>query len=440
MESPKAEDVKFTVITTTEGDKVKVEWPVVYGAGGYQFSFYNVDDPDNPIAIGNENEVIDKCSVERDIREDTRYKVIVKALGNPKYDNKEAQTATEVSYSTLVPSTVIPDNTDLAVYFEQYPIPETADEIAYELVPGGNYTMSNTVNLGLTKLTLRGDKIHHAKLTLTGNGVFLSDGAGLKFKFIDVDCSEFTGNAVITYNSNQNPAAVSNGWVTIVSPVLIQSCKIFGLTKKLIHDSKKKYMLSSFTIKDCIIEQNTADKIHLIYIEGGIIKDLLLTNSTFYNKQQNSGYFIQYNNTRITTNSEWKDKYGWIKAGINITNCTFWQIVKEGQMGNYSGLAQKGNYIIVTNNIFVDCGKKEVIRRLTGGNMNMDSPRTFGSNSYWYDGAFVDGEISNNYDNSGTAIKDNPALEDPQNGNFTVHGNSQLENHTGDPRWLLPID
>ena len=57
------------------------------GAGGYQVTFYNIDDPDNPVVIGEENEVVDKCTITRDITEDTKYKVAVRALGNQKYNN-----------------------------------------------------------------------------------------------------------------------------------------------------------------------------------------------------------------------------------------------------------------------------------------------------------------------------------------------------------------
>ena len=42
LESPKAEEVTFTL--NVEGTSVKVEWPVVLGASGYEFTLYNIDD------------------------------------------------------------------------------------------------------------------------------------------------------------------------------------------------------------------------------------------------------------------------------------------------------------------------------------------------------------------------------------------------------------
>lgn len=45
----------------------------MHGAEGYEFSWYVVDDPENPIAVV-EGEFIDGCSVELEVEEDTKYK------------------------------------------------------------------------------------------------------------------------------------------------------------------------------------------------------------------------------------------------------------------------------------------------------------------------------------------------------------------------------
>jgi hypothetical protein len=39
-------------------DEFKIQWPVIYGAGGYRFSLYIVDDPSNPQPVGVENEML----------------------------------------------------------------------------------------------------------------------------------------------------------------------------------------------------------------------------------------------------------------------------------------------------------------------------------------------------------------------------------------------
>lgn len=437
LESPDPSGVKFT--PSSDGATVTIEWPVVHGAGGYQFSLYIVDDPENPILVGEENQFVDGCNTTRDLLEDTKYKAVIKALGNKEYNNAEALTASEAEHSTLVKVyATIPSGTDLGSYFAANPVKpleEGETEIAYELEAGGIYTMTSNIALDTTTMTIRGDKINHAKIKMS-TGSFISDGVGLKFKFIDFDCSEFENDAVLIYNKVQNPGKVSNSWVTVTQPVSFQSCNVTGLKKKLIWDSKTKYGLQTLLIKDCVIGQSNS--VQLIHVEAGFVKDLSLTASTFYSDTESysNKYFIQYNNTRINGNSEWaKEPYLWLTAGVAINNCTFYQVVKAGEMANYSGLAQKGNYLTITNSIFVDSGNKNVIRRFGGGGGNFT--RTFGYNTYWFNGAFADSELTSNpKDDSGTHMTSDPKLKDPANADFTVGGSAQIAARTGDPRWL----
>jgi hypothetical protein len=410
----------------------------VPGAGGYEFSLYIVDDPENPVLVGEEKQVIDGCSAEREMVEDTYYKVIVKTLGNPKYNNKEAAQGTEVAYNNMLAVTAtIPTGTNLAEYFASNPIPESTTELCYELEADGEYTMDGDVPIGLTSVTFRGNKVRRPTLTMT-NGSFLNDGAGFKLKFIDLDCTNFEGSSVIFFNSTLNPAvALSGGGYLVVpttSPVAVLSCDVKGLKQRLFWDNNQMYAIGTLLIKDCVIEQNTTSSIQLIRSQKAVIKDLSLVNSTFYNKQINGGYFIQLQGAQIT--KVLPNEETWANANLLITNCTFWQVVKNDQMGNYgNNFAQKGNTITILNSIFVDCGNKAVVRRLGGGNAN--ATLTCGFNTYWFNGTFTATELTTTpKDASGTHIETDPQLKDPANGDFTVGGSEQIAKRTGDPRWL----
>ncbi|MDR0745850.1 MAG: DUF4957 domain-containing protein [Mediterranea sp.] len=437
LESPAAE--KISIVPSADGSKLKITWPVVPGAGGYEFSLYIVDDPENPVLVGEEKQVIDGCTAEREMVEDTYYEVIIKTLGNPKFNNKEAAQATEVAYNNMLDVTAtIPNGTNLTEYFATNPIPESTTELCYELEPDGEYTMDGNVPVGLTSVTLRGNKVKHPKVTMT-NGAFLNDGAGFKLKFIDLDCTNFDGTSVILLNPTFNPAAVlgQEGRYCIIpttSPIAVLSCTIKGLKQRLFYDSNQYYGVGTLLIKDCVIEQNTTGSIQLIRSQRAVIKDLSLVNSTFYNKQSNGGYFIQLQGAKVTEVKPAEET--WASANLLITNCTFWQVVKNDQMGNYSNnIAQKGNNITILNSIFVDCGNKAVVRRLGGGNAN--ATLICGLNTYWYDGAFVSTELTTTpKDASGTHIETDPQLKDPENGDFTVGGSEQIAKRTGDPRWL----
>ncbi|MDR3119600.1 MAG: DUF4957 domain-containing protein [Mediterranea sp.] len=436
LESPAAD--KIAVVPSADGSKLTVTWPVVPGAGGYEFSLYIVDDPENPVLVGEEKEVIDGCSAEREMVEDTFYEVVVRTLGNSKFNNKEAGQGTKVPYNNMLDVTAtIPDGTNLTEYFTATPVPESATELCYELVSDGEYTMNGNVAIGLTSVTFRGNKVRHPKLTMT-NGAFLNDGAGLRLKFIDLDCTNFEGTSVILMNSTFNaaltPSAGGYYVVPTTSPVAVLSCNVKGLKQRLFYDNNKRYGIGTLLIKDCVIEQNTTSSIQLLRSQATVIKDLSLVNSTFYNKQVNGGYFMQLQGGQISTVRP--DEETWANANLLITNCTFWQVVKNDQMGNYANnFAQRGNTITVTNSIFVDCGNRAVVRRLGGGNGN--ATLTCGNNSYWYGGVFVAGELTSTpRDASGTHIESDPQLRDPQNGDFTVGGSEHIAKRTGDPRWL----
>lgn len=438
LQSPPAEEV--AIVPSADGTTLTVSWPVVMGAGGYEFSLYIVDDPENPVVVGEEKQVIDGCSVEREMQEDTYYKVVIKSLGNPKYNNTEAQAATEIAYNNLLPVTAtIPDGTNLREYFETNPIPESTTELCYELEAGGDYTMDGDVAIGMTSVTIRGSKVNRAKLKMTA-GAFLNDGAGFKLQYTNIDCSSFEGTSIILLNSTYNPVAEANltpgGYYVIptTSPIVVQSCNITGLYQRLFYDNNKKYGVGSLLIKDCVIGQNTSSSIQVLRSQQAVIKNLTLTNSTFYNQKINGGYFMQLQGAQIGKVEPTTET--WANANLTITNCTFWQVVKTDQMGNYSNnFAQKGNTITIQKSIFVDCGNKAVVRRLGGGNTN--ATLTCGYNSYWYDGVFVAAELTTNpKDASGTHFETDPMLRDPANGDFTVGGSGQIAQRTGDPRWL----
>lgn len=442
--SPDGSKVTATAVANiTGGQDLKIVWPVVYGAGGYQFTLYNVDDPDNPIVVGVENEVIDGCSVTRERADDTKYKIVIKTLGNTELNNKEATEPTEVEYSTLIPVYAsIPSGTDLGVYFENNPVqPQEGDatEIVYELEANGEYTMGSNVALKSTNITLRGDKVYRPKVKVTGDASFISDGAGFKIRWTDFDLNDYSGVGFIQYNTtiDETHAIFYNGdpWIVVEASSGMESCNVSNLKTSLISDRGKKYALRNFTFNDCVVEQHATSSNPFINFTGAIIKELSMINSTFYNKNKSYGStWIVYANVRVV---QVADRVVWAseKGSINIQNCTFWQVAYGKQFFNSNGWAQTSNSVNVQKSIFVDSGNKEVLRRIRMSSNNVAA--TFNLNTYWYGGALAENEITHNQgDKSGTHIASDPKLADPANGNFTVGGAAQISSATGDPRWL----
>jgi hypothetical protein len=439
LQSP--DSIVFTPSTSND-TLLTISWPVVVGAGGYQVSLYKVDDPNNPVAVGIENQVVDGISTTRRLLADTKYKAVVKTLGNKTYNNKDAVAATTAAFSTLVPANaVIPTGTDLFAYFTAHPITASTANQVYELEINGSYTMTGDIPTGLANVTIRGNKVTHPVITMS-TGVFISDGGGFNLSTIDFDCSNFTGKGIVTYNAILNttaPTTVSTtaptyltGWpgIMVSSPVSVRSCKITGLTTPLIFDNGVKYAFATLIINDCIIGQNTLTAT-LINVAGGMIKDLTLTNSTFYNVQAaTGGYLLRYANS---TNVMKITGSGWPSSSETISNCTFWQVYTSSKIANYTGMSQSYNTLSVQKCIFVDTGSQRVIRDLT---INATMVRKIGYNSYWFAGVFASLEIAAGYDTSSTVINTDPQLKDPAHGDFTVQGSAQISAQTGDPRWL----
>jgi hypothetical protein len=441
LTSPTADGI--TVNFSADGSTQTISWPLVPGAGGYQVTVYNYDNPNNPVVIGEENEIVDGITVNRPNTEDTRYKVVIKALGNEKNNNKEAETATEKLYDNLLAVTaVIPNNTNLTEYFTTNPIPSSTTELCYELEAGGSYTMTGNISTGRTPVTFRSDKINHAKITIT-DGSFVNGGAGLKFKFLNMDCESFAGtvtsNAIILMDSNFPTDGLTTSSYFVIpttSPIALQSCKITGLKYYLFYDNGKKYAIGTMLIKDCIIGQNTNTFANAqLRFQASMLKDFTMVNSTIYNElapSNSSNRFMQISSGNVSSVKPTTET--WANGSMTITNCTFYKAGKAAQSFNSNGaMGQSTDRVTVQKNIFVDCYENgRLISRFRRGNTS--AIFAGGENTEFYDGAPFTGAQDLTADV-------NHILTDPQltylgNGEFTMTGAAQISARTGDPRWL----
>ena len=437
LDSPDESGIEIT--PSTDGTQQTITWPVVFGAGGYEVSLYDVNDPNAPVVIeGIENKVIDGCSLTSSRPEDTNFKLTVRTLGNEKLNNKEAVTSTEKNFSSFIASIAQIPEGDLYSYFQSNQIPDASDMLYYDLIPGGNYTLSDAVDFLSHKVTLRTtSKNNHAKITYTGNSACLQSGTSFGVKYVDFDCAaSTTAPFQMSKTLDESIMGLVSGtqnYYDIVDPILIMGCNFENVNGKFMYDNGQKYGIGSLDIKDCVVHltTNTASTIVFDFRGGGVVS-LSVQNSTFYNTgDQDHSYFVQYgNNARAT-------RMGYTENLISYQNSTFYNIAKAGQWGNYSGFnGQSCSYWVMTNCIFVDCSNNAVARRFVGGAINSSHP-TFANNTYMFDGAF---EENSSYDQSGTQITEDPKFANPANGDFTVNGAAQIQKRTGDPRWLPAND
>lgn len=444
LESPDASDI--TIEASTDGSKTVISWNVVYGAGGYYCSVYNVSDEDNPVVVDEvENELVDGCSLAVTREEDNNYLFCIRTAGNDELNNTEATTTTEVEFNSFTETyATIPAGSDLAEWFSENPVPTDIDDdtdLCYDLEPGGEYTLSESIDFLNSEVTLRTtSQTEHAKVTFTGTDVSIKTGAGMTIKYIDFDCSTSLEPFIMlseTPDESLLGATGTGDYYNIQSAITVNGCEIEGLNYGFIHDNSVKYCLETLLINNCVVHltiSSTAnpDQHAVIYMYTGFANDLTIQNSTFWNSgDSDCKYFVQYSNAGRCSRA------GYTQNSVNYLNSTFYKLAYEGQWGNYSAFAgQSSSYWVMTDNIFVDCGSGQVPRRFLAGRTNVTTA-TFANNTYMYDGEFesTNGSVEY-YDDSGTAIEEDPQFADPDNGDFTVGGSAQIEKQTGDPRWL----
>lgn len=365
LQSPEITAENFSVILNSDGtERIKVTWPVVYGAGGYECNVTIVDDPANPVKVVTDS-VIDGCSFIFPKLEETRYSVSVRTLGNPRLGNTEAADATVVPYSTLLPATLIPAGEDLATYFAAN-FTASDKEVAYELAAGETYYLSAPVDFNMTPVTLRGDKVTRPTVVVKEKGSLVTQ-AGLNVKNINFDCAEMTAEGLLCLSttpdaSRSNEAlgykadGASNDCYIVEDPITFQNCNVKELKKSLLYGNKQAWSVTDFRVTNCIVQLNHASSSSVLNLYGssvGLIKNLTVKNNTFYNLVANSSaYFIRYSNS---SNSQPKKVYG---NGNNLTkhvmvNNTFCKVFTNKDFGN--NMPNTNVFELqVDNNIFYD--------------------------------------------------------------------------------------
>ncbi len=442
LASPSASSI--SVAKSSDGSSWIITWPVVYGAGGYEYSLYDVSDPSNPVVVDStENAIVDGCSVELARAEDTNYKFVIRTLGNEGLNNAAAAESTEITFSSFTATfATIPSGTDLYEYFNENPLPADSAgvELCIDLESGGTYTISKTVDFVGSWVTLRCTNKNDRPTITLGEGASISTSAGMTLKNLILDCSA-SASAVIAMSKTpvdtiMNAAGGSNSYYDILNPVYLTNCDFEGVSGNFVYDNNVKYCLSSLIIDKCKVHLTSAgDAISgqaIFYFKAGFANTLTVKNSSFWNTgSSDAKYFVQYNNSARC------DRAGYAYNYINYISNTFYNVAKAGQWGNYSGFSGRAtSQWTVTKNIWVDCGSAQIARRILGGRTasTYTNGCTFNYNTYWFGGAAETGNET--YDASGTQLATDPALKDPANGDLTPGGSEQLSNQTGDPRWL----
>lgn len=449
LASPVADSITFTA--NADGSKTTIKWPLVYGAGGFLCSVYDVSDEANPVAIVADS-IIDGYTMVVSRTEDTNYELHIKTLGNAKLNNTDASETTVVAFNSFTPAwNIVPDGTDLYAWLQENPVPDSSDDIAIDLVEGGHYTLSSSVDFLGTPVTLRTtSKKNRATITMGANAS-LQTYNGLTLKNLVFDCSQSTDPLILlsaTPSESIKNLKATAGYYYITKSMVITNCLIDNLGDEVLDNNKVQYCIENFLVDNSVFHFNTASTMSSstyfnMYNSGGCINSFTARSSTFYNTSESQmKYFIRYNN------SGGPKRTGYSMAYVALQQCTFWNIVPGNQICNYDGL-RNSNMVTFTldRNIIANTGSKQFVRRyIAGGTWSGAGIKNFSQNTYVFDGADAwtmpdlatpttwTGEAS--YDQSGTILSGDPGFKDAANGDFTVTGSAQLSARSGDPRWL----
>ncbi len=450
----------FSYSIDKTGTTATVSWPLVVGAKYYEVSFYNVDDPENPVIVDDyDKKLVDGTSMKVSVAEDCNYKMEIRTIGNSELGNIDDPEPVVHSLTTLVQSVAtIPNGSDIYEYLQENPLPAaTSKEVAIDLEAGGTYTCSGQVDFGGQKMTFRGNKLNRATVKMTKGGAFCTY-SGLKLKFLNFDCAESEAESLIFMSNKDLPNSIKSQNMgkyyrdgkdikdiyMVEDPIYISSCWIKDLPKAIIHDNGVQVAYWNFTISDCIIQQKNRGNSPFINLfkKGRMIKEIEFKNSTIFNTLDAGGYWLRYNNQSnanpVKTFGNKTSEYS--NSSVTVTNCTFSKTFsKDKKMANNNRYSSTST--TVSHCVFYDVSG---IRQW----LSYGTTKKYSFNFYY---AFTapDSQDLTQKDTGGSPfaseydpkfggdVTQSLDLTQPNGGvNFTPGEYQITVNAAGDPRWL----
>ena len=303
LSSPTSEDI--TIEASADGAQTVISWSVVRGAGGYICTVTDVTDTNNPTIVDDiQDSLIDRCQIAVTREVDHNYTFSIRTAGNDELNNTEAAETTLVTFNSFTTAIgTIPEGSDITEYINSNPMPDDAitTEMAYDLVAGGEYTMSGSIDFGNKRVQLRTtDPNNPATVTLTANAS-ISTSTGMSIKNVNFNCSAST-DPFIAYSETPDESILgvisgTQAYYDIQQSLLLENCQVTGVNNYFIYDNNVKYCLGTAIINDCVVQLTGAEVTGVIRFQGGFINNLTIENSTFYGTEgADANYYVQYNN------------------------------------------------------------------------------------------------------------------------------------------------
>lgn len=350
LEAPKLTEENLKVLVGGDGsESVDVSWPVVLGAGGYLANVDIVNDPTNPISVIKDLRV-DGCHFAFPREVDTKYEISVSTLGNEKLNNKGSVDASLISYSTMLPATLIPEGQEISQFIAANLPDGDTSETAFELVAGGEYELTGNADLKLANVTIRGDRYNRPTVNIMQEGCITTQN-GVKIRNINFDMSDAPLTSFICLSADPNPmfstealgikalaSNVKDGFI-VPNPISIESCNFRNVPSSIIWTNQigggtSGWALSNLRIDDCVVQFNKQNSKPAINLEDNWgfagIRMMTLSNSTFYNLANIKCRFLRYG---VRMNPEQAFGPG-ATTDHTMSHCTFYKTFTGDQFAN----------------------------------------------------------------------------------------------------------
>lgn len=448
LESPAAEDIKIEA--SADGSQTVISWPVVHGAGGYHAIVSNLTS--ETVLV---DSIIDGTTVVIPRVADNLYEMQLTVIGDKDKGNTDGQPVTKPFNSFIEALASIPSGTDLNAYFSENPVAAQEGDAVYDLEPGGNYTLTSPLNFSDQSVMLR--SIADNAVITCSDGAYFMFGNGIKLQNVNIDVTGNKADGLFVMSDTPSASlstealgykakgANQDGYV-MTNPVNLKNVNVKNLQKSLIYAGGVNWSLTNLIIDGCIIQLDNEDSsngVINLYGSGGsngLIKNMAISNSTFYNLKENSkAYFIRYKNS---SNAQPQKVFGTDEtATLSITHCTFANVFTGKDMAN--NMANTGLITTtLTDNIFYDVFRVYQF-------VQTNTVRTTTNNYIWWVKASPQSNDTSRTDSAGNPIctEADPGftpIEELQpldfsavnlGADFTPSG-IPADNMAGDPRWL----
>lgn len=288
---------------------------------------------------------------------------------------------------------------------------ENAEDGDFFMVPPGEY-MEGGLKVSITKnITISGYG-ENLRPIIHAHFMIMSDVTS--FNLINLELDGF-GEEGLRDHVVQVPADGAAN----VGAISMEGCRIKNYNKSFITTQGGKARVESISVNNCVVSDILTNGADFIDFRDGILLNLSLTNSTFYN----CAYETNRDIIRLDASAQFPEETA--KSKITIDRCTFDKVSKDKRIlyVRFQNEAAKVSNCLFTNSNAIYTRQSQTEQPDCSRNNYFNAPLFLGGHA----------DAFTKYDISGSHTTEDPGYENAEKGDFTV---KNINVRVGDPRWI----